>query len=61
MMGQHTAWPASTTSVVASGHRAIDLLIAATVQAQDMPLFTCDPPDFEGLDSLIGIVSVDRA
>jgi predicted nucleic acid-binding protein len=42
----------------ARGRRAIDLLIAATALAQDVPLFTCNPADFEGLDSLIEIVPV---
>ena len=45
----------------ARGRRAMDLLIAATALAQDIPLFTCTPADFEGLDSLIEIVSVDHS
>ena len=43
----------------ARGRRAMDLLIAATALAQDIRLFTCNPADFQGLDSLIEIVSVD--
>lgn len=43
----------------ARGRRAIDLLIAATALAQGIPLFTCNPDDFEGLSHLIEIVSVD--
>jgi len=43
----------------ARGRRAMDLLIAATALAQDIPLFTCSPADFEGLGSLIDIVPVD--
>jgi predicted nucleic acid-binding protein len=37
----------------------MDLLIAAMALAQDIPLFTCNPADFQGLDSLIDIVPVD--
>jgi predicted nucleic acid-binding protein len=43
----------------ARGRRAIDLLIAATALAQGIPLFTRNPDEFEGLDSLIDIVPVD--
>jgi predicted nucleic acid-binding protein len=43
----------------ARGRRAMDLLIAATALAQEIPLFTCNPDDFEGLDHLIDVVSVD--
>ena len=43
----------------ARGRRAVDLLIAATALAQGIALFTCNPDDFEGLDSLIDIVPVD--
>jgi predicted nucleic acid-binding protein len=43
----------------ARGRRAMDLLIAATALAQDIPLFTCNPDDFEGLGDLIDIVAVD--
>jgi len=43
----------------ARGRRAIDLLIAATALAQGIPLFTCNPADFQGLASLIEIVPVD--
>jgi predicted nucleic acid-binding protein len=43
----------------ARGRRAMDLLIAATALAQGIPLFTCNPADFQGLDSLIEIVPVD--
>lgn len=43
----------------ARGRRAMDLLIAATALALDIPLFTCNPADFEGLDNLIDIVPID--
>lgn len=32
--------------------RAYDALIAATAVASSVPLFTCNPADFEGLDGL---------
>ena len=36
----------------ARGRRAVDLLIAATALARDLPLYTCNPADFEHLDDL---------
>jgi hypothetical protein len=32
--------------------RAFDALIAATAIANDLPLYTCNPRDFEGVDGL---------
>lgn len=32
--------------------RAYDALIAATAIAHDLPLYTCNPADFEGIDGL---------
>ena len=43
----------------ARGRRAMDLLIAATALATGVPLFTCNPADFEGLGGLIEIVPID--
>ena len=40
------------------GRRAFDLLIAATALAADLPLYTRNPADFHGLDSLLEIVVV---
>lgn len=40
------------------GRRALDLLIAATALAAELPLYTRNPSDFGGLDSLIDIVAV---
>jgi predicted nucleic acid-binding protein len=37
----------------------MDLLIAATALTMDIPLFTCNPTDFDGLGSLIEIVPID--
>lgn len=42
----------------ARGRRAIDLLIAATALANQLPLYTCNPSDFDGLDGLIDVVTV---
>jgi predicted nucleic acid-binding protein len=42
----------------ARGRRAIDLLIAATALASDLPLFTTNPLDFAGFDSLIDVIAV---
>jgi len=32
--------------------RAFDAMIAATALAADIPVYTCNPPDFEGVTSL---------
>jgi predicted nucleic acid-binding protein len=40
--------------------RIADLMIAATAIAEGLPLFTTNPDDFVGLDSLLTIVSVTR-
>ena len=43
----------------ARGRRALDhLLIAATGLANDLPVYTCNPDDFEDLASLIDVVSI---
>jgi predicted nucleic acid-binding protein len=39
----------------ARGRRALDLLIAATALAADVPLYTRNPEDFRGLDGLVDI------
>lgn len=40
------------------GRRAIDLLIAATALAADLPLYTANPADFSGLEGLIDLETV---
>ena len=35
-----------------SSERAFDAMIAATAIANDLPLFTCNPSDFENIDDL---------
>jgi predicted nucleic acid-binding protein len=42
----------------ARGRRAIDLLIAATALAAQLPLYTRNPSDFDGLGGLIEVVAV---
>jgi predicted nucleic acid-binding protein len=38
--------------------RVADLMIAAIAVAGDLPLFTTNPDDFEGLDDLLTVVPV---
>lgn len=40
------------------GSRAIDLMIAATALAHDLPLYTLNPKDLRGLEDLIEIIDV---
>jgi predicted nucleic acid-binding protein len=44
----------------ARGGRAVDLLIAATALAYELPLYTLNPGDFRGLAALIEIVDVSN-
>ncbi len=46
------------TGSKARGPRAVDLLIAATALAADLPLYTRNVDDFRGLDDLLTIVGV---
>jgi len=43
----------------ARGRRALDLLVAATALAADLPVYTRNPDDFGGLEDLLEVVSVD--
>lgn len=53
-----------TSAVVAVGRkprrRVTDLMIAATAIAEGLPLFTTNPGDFTGLDSLMRVIPVAR-
>lgn len=51
------------SAVVASGRkargtRAVDLLIAASACAAGLPLYTCNPAEFVGLEDCLEVVSV---
>lgn len=45
----------------ARGRRAIDVLIAATALANELPLYTRNPSDFVGLESVLEVVGVENA
>jgi predicted nucleic acid-binding protein len=45
----------------ARGKRALDLLIAATALAVELTLYTRNPSDFDGLEALIDVASVQSA
>jgi predicted nucleic acid-binding protein len=53
-----------TAAVIAVGRkprrRVVDLMIAATAIAEGLPLFTTNPDDFAGLDSLVRVIAVTR-
>ncbi|WP_169949171.1 type II toxin-antitoxin system VapC family toxin [Microbispora sp. H11081] len=52
------------TAVIASGRnprpRTADVMIACVAIANQLPLYTCNPKDFKGLDHLLTVVSVSR-
>jgi predicted nucleic acid-binding protein len=48
----------ATSGRKARGRRAVDLLIAATALASDVPLYTRNPEDFTGLSGLLKIVAI---
>ena len=45
----------------ARGARSLDLLIAATALASNLPLYTSNPVHFRGTESLIDIVALEPA
>jgi predicted nucleic acid-binding protein len=47
-----------TTGRKARGPRAVDLLIAATAMAANLPLYTRNVDDFRGIEHLLSIVAV---
>ena len=48
----------AATGRKARGRRAVDLMIAATALAEDLPLYTRNPDDFDGLEELIAVNAV---
>lgn len=44
----------------ARGRRALDLLVAATALAAELPVYTRNPDDFGGVEDLVEVVSVDQ-
>ncbi|MDQ7906012.1 type II toxin-antitoxin system VapC family toxin [Phytohabitans sp. ZYX-F-186] len=52
-----------SASVLAAGRkprRRADLMIASTALVNQLPLYTTNPDDFAGLDSLLDVVAVRR-
>lgn len=45
----------------ARGSRAVDLLIAATAMASELPLYTANPTDFDALGDLIDVHPINPA
>ena len=43
----------------ARGRRAVGLLIAATAVAAELPLYTRNPSDFDGLSGVLEVIAVD--
>lgn len=52
---------AASSGRKARGRRALDLLIAATALAAQLPLYTRNPSDFDGLGVLIDVTAVCSA
>ena len=53
-----------TAAVISAGRkprrRAVDLIIAATAIAAELPLYTTNPDDFAGLEHLVRVIPVTR-
>lgn len=49
---------AASSGRKARGRRAVDLMIAASALAAGLPVYTRNPVDFQGLDSLLEVVAL---
>ena len=53
-----------TAAVIGAGRktrrRAVDLMVAATAIAAELPLYTTNPDDFAGLEHLVTVIQVTR-
>ena len=58
------AYGRATAAVIGAGRkprrRAVDLMIAATAIAAELPLYTTNPDDFAGLEHLVTVIHVTR-
>jgi predicted nucleic acid-binding protein len=43
------------------GRRAVDMLIAAIASSTSLPLYTCNPNDFAGLEEIVEIRGIEPA
>ncbi|WP_188188944.1 type II toxin-antitoxin system VapC family toxin [Nonomuraea sp. SYSU D8015] len=53
-------WTAAITSGRRPRPRTADLMIACVAIANRLPLYTCNPQDFKGLDHFVTVVPVTR-
>ena len=54
------SFPPDRAAARKSRRRAVDLMIAATAIAAELPLYTTNPGDFAGLDHLVTVIPLTR-